>query len=61
MKEAIIFFDGKEIKNINFDRNTQLFNLDGAIIWTKFFLNNEEVAFFDSRYSYIIKQDIDND
>ena len=60
MKKAIIFFDGKEISIINFDKNKQLFNIDGAIIWTKFFLNNEEVAFFDSRYSYIIKEDVDN-
>jgi len=56
MKTAVIYFEGKEVCSINFDKSNQLINsTDGTVYWTKFFLNEEEVAFFSKDYGYVIK------
>lgn len=54
MKKANIYYEGKEITSIEFDRSNQLVTSDGLVLWTKFFLKDEEVGYFNGNHSYVI-------
>lgn len=47
MKKAIIYFEGKEVEQVYFDR---VFLSNGEL---NFYLKDEEVAFFSKGYSYV--------
>jgi len=49
MKIAVIYFEGKEITTVVFDR------IISDTVSNAFILNNKEVAYFSKDYGYVIK------
>jgi len=54
MKKATIYFEGNFICEVEFNKSSQLVKDDGVVLWTKFFIDDKEVGYFNGNYSYVI-------
>lgn len=54
MKKAIVYYEGKEVCSIEFNKSIQLVKDDGIVLWTKFFLDELELGYFNGNHSYVI-------